>query len=59
MRSFGNLDMMGDAGFEAPGAEGAADIYIVSGSNVKQTEFSSFNPPFGRRFKDQCIGTGS
>jgi hypothetical protein len=34
--------MMGDAGFEAAGAEGTADINIETGSKVKPAKFSDF-----------------
>jgi hypothetical protein len=49
---------MGDAGFEAAGAEGTADINIVSGSNLYPAEFSDFHLLIRRRVKDQSICAG-
>ena len=44
--------MMGDAGFEAAGAEGAADIHVETALQVKWTEFTHFNPLIGRAGHD-------
>jgi len=49
---------MGDAGFEATGAEGAADIHIETGSKLKPAEFSDFDRLIGRAPHDQSICTG-
>jgi len=38
--SFGNFHMMGDAGFEAAGAEGAADIHVETALKPKRAEFT-------------------
>jgi hypothetical protein len=50
--------MMGDAGFEAPGTEGAADIHIETGPKVKLAEFSNLNPLIRKTPHDQGICTG-
>jgi hypothetical protein len=44
MRTARNFYMMCDSGFEATGAEGTADINIVTGLDSKPAEFSDFNP---------------
>jgi hypothetical protein len=49
---------MGDAGFEATGAEGTADIHIEAGSKLKPAEFSDFHLLLRRTPHDQSICTG-
>ena len=44
--------MMGDAGFEAAGAEGTADIHIATGSKAKPAEFSDSHRLIGRTVHD-------
>jgi len=50
--------MMGDAGFEAAGAEGAADIHVETALKPKQAEFTDLNLLIGRTPHDQGICTG-
>ena len=51
--------MVGDAGFEAAGAEGAADIHIETGSNTKRAELSDYNLLIIGGFQNEGVGTGS
>jgi hypothetical protein len=47
VRSSGNFHMMSDSGFEAPGAEGTADIHVETGSDTVPAEFSHINELIG------------
>ena len=49
---------MGDAGFEAAGAEGTADIHIEPGSKLKPTDFSDLHLVLKRTLHDQSICAG-
>jgi hypothetical protein len=55
---FRNFHVMGDAGFESTGAEGAADIHIEAGSKLKPAEFSDLHLLIRRTSHDQSICTG-
>jgi hypothetical protein len=50
--------MMIDAGFEAAGAEGAADIHIETAPKVKPAEFSDTHPLIECAPHDQGICAG-
>jgi hypothetical protein len=44
--------MMGDAGFEAAGTEGAADIHVETAMKPKRAEFTDLNLQIGRTGHD-------
>ena len=52
------LQVVGQPGFQAPGAEGAAHIDIIAGLEFEDTELSYDQPFFSFGPENQCICSG-
>ena len=58
VRVWCNFHVVGNASFKASGAEGTADVNIVTGLKFKPAEFADLHLLIRSRFKDQGICTG-